>query len=275
MGQPFGYLIDPELTVTALNVSGTTTLNYGGSYWKLNSNLWGRSYSNNAVTAAIISPTVTGGVTWSGTGDSDGVGTVNISGEQLSYSKPPSPESPFTADADLVFTIADMTDSDGVCLDPEADSICNGYTISSIIGGEQRYGRMQLQNSYGSESLPLTIPILTEYYNGSGFVPNSLDNCTSYSVSNLTLSYLPGNLNPGETTASGSGTLLSGIGHSLSLSAPGVGNDGSVDLTLDLSQASGADMEWLQPGGNNPTSKATFGIYKGNQRLIYMRESIW
>jgi len=74
---------------------------------------------------------------------------------------------------------------------------------------------------------------------------------------------------------SGSGNLLAGLGPNMSLSAPGVGNQGSVNLELDLSQATGLDLEWLQPGGSNPTAKATFGIFKGNQRLIYMRESIW
>jgi hypothetical protein len=34
-------------------------------------------------------------------------------------------------------------------------------------------------------------------------------------------------------------------------------------------------MEWLQPGGINPNARATFGIFRGNERLIYMRESIW
>jgi hypothetical protein len=94
-------------------------------------------------------------------------------------------------------------------------------------------------------------------------------------VLDLLLSNFQENLTSLDTSASGSGILLSGIGNNLSLSVPGVGNDGSVDLTLNLSQATGADMEWLQPGGNNPTAKATFGIFKGNQRLIYMRESVW
>ena len=67
----------------------------------------------------------------------------------------------------------------------------------------------------------------------------------------------------------------------LILSAPGDGNDGSADVTLNLSATGGADMEWLQFDwdGNgtldNPTARATFGIFNGNQHLIYMRESIW
>jgi MSHA biogenesis protein MshQ len=91
----------------------------------------------------------------------------------------------------------------------------------------------------------------------------------------LLLDNYQGNLTAGETISSGSGTLLSGIGNAFSLSAPGVGNDGSVDLILDLSQLTGANMEWLRPNGNDPTAKVTFGIFKGNNHLIYMRESIW
>jgi len=62
-----------------------------------------------------------------------------------------------------------------------------------------------------------------------------------------------------------------------------VGNTGSVDLTLNIgSSASGntctspaetlaqpADRSWF---GANPTARATFGIYKGNSKFIYIRE---
>jgi hypothetical protein len=69
----------------------------------------------------------------------------------------------------------------------------------------------------------------------------------------------------------------------MSLTAPWVSaaqpNDGSVDLTLDLSVATGLGLPWLQPidalgTPQNPTAKATFGIFKGNESLIYMRESV-
>ncbi|WP_321392693.1 DUF6701 domain-containing protein [uncultured Desulfuromusa sp.] len=275
LGQPFGYFIEPELTVTALNRAGEVTLNYSGSYWKLSSALSGRQYSNNATTSSLLTITTPGSVSWSGTSDNDGTGTADISGEFLTYSKPTMPEGPFVADADLIFSAEDLTDGDGVCYDPDNDGICDTYSLLSILGGELRYGQLQLQNAYGSETLPLTIPVLTEYYDGVGFVPNSLDICTNYDFNNLILSNYQGNLLAGDSVASGSGTLLSGIGHNLLLSAPGAGHDGSVDLMLDLSQATGANMEWLQPGGSNPTAKATFGIFKGNPRMIYMRESIW
>jgi MSHA biogenesis protein MshQ len=133
---------------------------------------------------------------------------------------------------------------------------------------------MQLQNAYGPETLPLTIPVFTEYFDGTGFVLNDLDNCTNYAIGNVQLDFFPGNLNAGETSASVGGPLVFGLGN-LILNAPGVDNDGSVDVTLNLSLAPGAQLQWLQPGGINPTARATFGIFRGIDRLIYMRESIW
>ncbi len=273
-GQEFDYLTDPQLTLTALNRNGGVTRNYGNTYWKLNSLFFGRSYANNAaVTASALLLSTAGTVTWTGTGDTDGEGMADVVGDRLTYSKSLIPEGPFDADVELTFSSFDLTDTDGVCYDPEDDGVCNSYTINGIRGTELRYGRMLLQNAHGPETQTLTIPVRTEYYNGSAFTLNESDNCTTYDSSRLSLTI---NLaDNGTTTASGSGFLVSGLGNNLSLSAPGVGHEGSVDLELDLSTATGLGFEWLQPDGNNPTAKATFGIYRGNSRLIYMRESVW
>ena len=50
----------------------------------------------------------------------------------------------------------------------------------------------------------------------------------------------------------------------ITLNAPGAGNDGSVDIKL-----SGAGWPTWLP---STTGKATFGIYKGNSKFIYIRE---
>jgi MSHA biogenesis protein MshQ len=67
------------------------------------------------------------------------------------------------------------------------------------------------------------------------------------------------------------------------LTKPGAGNNGSVDLTLNLNSVSGntcisstaslattANTPWL---GTNPLSRATFGIFK--TPIIYMRENFF
>jgi uncharacterized repeat protein (TIGR01451 family) len=279
LGQPFGYSTSPQLTLTARNVVGNTTSNYGGDYWKHNSGLLGHSYTSNVTGIAAPIITTMGSVAWSGTTDSNGVGQASLSGEFLTYTKPASSVAPFEADVNLTFSVDDLKDSDDVCYDPDNNGICNSFTISNITdnitGSDQRYGRMRLQNAYGPETLPLTIPVFTEYFDGTSFVLNDSDSCTTYDSSNIQLTNFQYNLEDDKTFAQGgNNVLVSGVGNNLSLTAPGDENDGSVDVTLDLSQAPGAQI-WLQPGGINPTTRATFGIYRGNDRLIYMRESIW
>jgi MSHA biogenesis protein MshQ len=173
---------------------------------------------------------------------------------------------PFTSDIRLAVT--SISDDDGI----SANDLPRSFAPT---GTQIRYGQMQLQNAYGPETLPLTVPVVTEFFDGTGFVRNGLDSCTTYNSLNATLGGYLGNLALNETVITGNGTLISGLGNNLSLSAPGAGNDGSVGVTLNLSQATGANMQWLQPGGINPTARATFGIFRGNDRLIYMRESIW
>ena len=48
-GQPFDYTAAPVITATAVSVSGTTTTNYPGAFFKLsNTTLSGRTYSSPA-----------------------------------------------------------------------------------------------------------------------------------------------------------------------------------------------------------------------------------
>ena len=81
--------------------------------------------------------------------------------------------------------------------------------------------------------------------------------------------------------SSGSGALINGVSKTLRLTKPGAGNNGTVDLTLNLTSASGntcnsatestataASIPWF---GTNPVSRATFGIYK--TPIIYLREN--
>ncbi len=273
-GQPFTYSFPnfPELLITATGGGGNTVVNYRDDFVKLTQSTQinmpavtadaSHVGSNGSLLALIWTPGVSTLVT-----NNDGTLNFTLGVDEFIYTREANALAPpFISDVQLPVTA--ITDSDGVS--------AAGLPISFVPTGTPiRYGRMQLQNSYGPETLPLTIPLLTEYYDGFAFVPNVLDSCTPYDSLHLTLTNYQGNLDAGETLATGSGTLLSGTGHDLTLSGPGTGNDGSVDVMLDLSLTTGAGLEWLQPAGSNPSAKATFGIFKGNTHLIYMRESVW
>jgi len=120
-----------------------------------------------------------------------------------------------------------------------------------------------------------------EYYasGASGFVTNVDDSRTGFLLTpvadNSPGSYQYGDLlidNPlvNMTVGASTPTLTSNpVNAGLSiirLSKPGTGKNGSVDITLTV-------PAWLQYGGLNPMARATFGVYKGNNEFIYLREA--
>lgn len=153
-----------------------------------------------------------------------------------------------------------------------------------------RYGQVRLFNSYGSELLALPVPLEARYWNGSFYVTNTLDSCTTLNLSSVIMSNYVSNVSPGLTACetqispTTNQTLSEGklLSPGLVLSKPGSGNSGSVLLTLNVSptatgktcvsttesNATAANLPWF---GSNPTARATFGVYKSP--LIYLREN--
>jgi MSHA biogenesis protein MshQ len=139
------------------------------------------------------------------------------------------------------------------------------------------------------------LPVLMEaqYYNGSTFITNAADNCTTIANNNVAFAFT-GNLNACETAVNGAGILVSGR-RTLVLSPPGNNNDGAATLTVNLSNATlgstctavggagpaaaGANLPWLQgnwSGGTftlNPSGRATFGVFRGSDEVIFIREN--
>jgi len=82
------------------------------------------------------------------------------------------------------------------------------------------------------------------------------------------LSNYTDNLNAGETTASMKGV---GANRFVELTAPGLGNEGSVRVTPMVPEL--LRYDWDGSGSfQNPSGLATFGIYKGAKPLIFRRE---
>ncbi len=270
VGQDFSFLIDPKLTIRALGVGGDILSNYDDQFWKLSAALSGRSYSNASAVSIAPSLTTAGATSLSGQGDFNGSADINIVADRIAFGKPVTAIGPFEGKVNLVLAATDLTDSDGAFYDADNDGNPDPYTLNDIGSTTQRYGRLVLQNTYGPELLGLSLPLSTEYYAGANYIINADDDCTSYDVVDFVLSNYQGNLTDGATTLAGMGVLVGGLGSNLTFSAPGAGKDGSVDYLFDLDAAG---LSWLKESGANPTGKATFGIFKGNERLIYMRES--
>lgn len=159
-----------------------------------------------------------------------------------------------------------------------------------------RYGRIQLQNAYGSEYLALPVPLTLQYWNGS-WQKNTLDTCTSILPSQFAWSFPAGNAaRPNNLAACESAVTVAGVSpnYTVTLSAPGVNNAGWADLTLNLTAvpagstcttvnagtgytaaAGTVNAPWLQYNWTgavaNPKARATFGVFKSP--LIYRREN--
>ncbi|MGB5627226.1 MAG: DUF6701 domain-containing protein, partial [Woeseiaceae bacterium] len=58
----------------------------------------------------------------------------------------------------------------------------------------------------------------------------------------------------------------------LHLKAPGAGNDGSTTVTVDVPYWLEYDWNSALPGLEDPTGTAVFGIFRGVDRRIYIRE---
>lgn len=287
VGQPFGYLVLPQATITAKNATGATTLNYAGALWKLAAADATQTYtaaSGSLDTGVLGTPTVTA--------SSGGTGTLTTHADDVIAFVRSTPVAPFAAAIDLSMGIRDLAET-GVAGNGSIETATPAVfaNIAFDAGDAIRFGRLVLANAHGSELLGLPVPIETQFWNGSHFIRNTADACTQFSANQVTLSNWRRDLNPCETSVTLSGRFNAGRG-SLRLSAPGDGNTGSVDLALNLGvtgsgnacvggasvAAAGAASSWLQGAWNgaaydqNPAARASFGLYRGSRSLIYMRE---
>lgn len=164
-------------------------------------------------------------------------------------------------------------DSDGVILDSYNLDVDNntvddhGLVANSVV----RFGRAFLESTVGSERLPLTLPVRTEYYDGTQFVLNTDDSCTSYNSADLTFSNRIGL--PADPTPAGSGTLNNGLFDPANpITLDSGNNTGNIDATLNVPAYLHFDWDGDGNNDNDPTGKATFGVYDTNPRRIFIKE---
>lgn len=194
-----------------------------------------------------------------------------IVNDTYAFSKISSPDGPY----DSFKLKAALTDPDGSAL----IGTTNETGTTRI-----RYGQLRMLNAHGSELLALPVSLDARYWNGSFYVTNTLDSCTTLNLSSVIMSNYTENLSACETLLSPTvaQTLSAGKLPVFQLSKPGVGNSGSVLLSLNVSgtasgntcltstpsAATAASLPWF---GSNPAARATFGVYKSP--LIYLREN--
>ncbi|WP_143595580.1 DUF6701 domain-containing protein [Tamilnaduibacter salinus] len=286
MGKPLQWRTGmmPVLSVTALSAPGTVTENYtadDGAFQFLTANDINRTFasSDNTATDENGDPFPVAANASEGTLTRQGPGLLHYrfdGTDTLTYlKKEPSPSNdrrpvrvaPFLPDYSI--TINAVEDSDGVASPQTPLPVSPDFA-----GAEMRYARLGLENAYGPENQPLTLPFRSTYWNGNEFVLNEDDSCWNYGLP-ADVSIDTSELSGGSTSAaSASGPLDEGVPPSdgqLTLAAPGDGNRGNVGVEF-------AVPLWLTGDYNgdgsltNPTGTATFGVYEGHDRVIYWRE---
>lgn len=217
------------------------------------------------------------------------------------------PDGPYAA---LAFGLAPV-DADDVALQPgaldmDADN-SGGGERQTLAATSVRHGRLKIANAFGPAARSLQIPFETQYWNGLGFVKNTLDSCTALSTANIGKGNYQGGLNAanagalnlgvpaaGACTALGGSSAVSGGSGCMVLAAPASAVSGSVDLVLDLgasatpnmcpawtpSSTAAANLAYLRGRwcsstyDYDPTARATFGVYGSSAKkgVIYLRE---
>lgn len=304
-----GEIFRLGFTLTAQNAQNLKTDNYTGNYAKLglgsfaNWSLGARSGTTN------LTARLDGGILPTGTW-SNGEANVTIT-TAIGRNTPDDPDGPFSS---VSFGIA-PSDGDTPTpvtmntLDFDADNNSVNERKNLGVTNEVRFGRLRMDNAVGSERLPLPFQMEAQHWTGAatGFQRNTVDNCTGVARQNFSLGAYTRNLNACETIVSPASVTLSGGVATLSLSAPGAANDGTVLITLNLAPtpsgtrcdavggagpaAVSAAMSYLLGRSNdaasaevpdvaatryddNPSSRAAFGLFGGQpNNFIYFREN--
>jgi MSHA biogenesis protein MshQ len=237
-----------DFTLTAQDLSNNKTQNYIGAFAKLSLAYW--SDFNFTATGLPAGSILATSATLPTGNWSNGVATVTAKHQ---ISRP----TDVIGEINVVIQ-AKPIDSDGVTM-----------TSANVTSDTpMRYGRLFLQNNYGSELQNLPISLTSQYWNGTNWATNVADNCTMLdapSGSGLSINLANG----GTTTVTLNNPIAFG-NTSLSLIAPGATHTGYVDMIIN--SPPWLDFDWNGTGDTDPSARATFGIYKGNSKIIYLYE---
>ena len=177
--------------------------------------------------------------------------------------------------------------------DCDSNGSCNGVTLTTI-PLDVRYGRVNGQQAYGPQDRNLTLPLHSEYWNGSSFVVNPLDNCSRLAANQFTIS---------DTNASSFASLfnlkdiadqsnianisllagligqnqLTTVNGSFGLTFAAPNRTGTVPVLVDLTPQPWLQFDWSSDGSGAvesalPLQNVTFGGHQGNSRVVYRRE---
>jgi hypothetical protein len=283
------YLSNPVVELTAKNGQGVTTQNYTASgYNKLiaasnfivtpttDSTILGNDTNFLPLTANLLTGTLShAGLVANdpGFGLPLGAGTLHYElADDDNFFYPRNENSEVAAqdnDIDFLIDQVNFVDSDGIAITlPE--------NITSTASINIRFGRVFIENSFGPETEDFRQHLLAQYLNANGrYVDNKQDSCTKYDTGNIILT--SGTLSKDLIVVEPvSGHFEDGETRIMVLTAPGLGNQGTIHVEYDIFPWLEYDWSWngvdAKLYSENPSATATFGLFRGNDRVIQIRE---
>ena len=172
----FGQDFTTEFTLTAQNAANLTTQNYNGSFAKLD--LTDDSKYGFSAAAQPAGATLGIGI-GSSTPALPALQGQWANGEALVTAKHKI-NRPGTPTVELSFSVTAM---------PNDGEVAAASALPLGDPSPLRYGRIKLSNTYGSERLPLKMPLAFEYWTSNGWQKNSLDSCSAASLSSSNFAF--------------------------------------------------------------------------------------
>ena len=280
VGQELQFAALPMFSVVATDSNGNALQNYRDDFAKIttanptatSTGVFTPSLVSKDNTTLIAAATWKAG-SWLSAGNSH---TYSFGDDRFIFAKSANHVNPFTT----VLTLSALADSDGVVA---ISSVSPFYFYPWAANNSSAFnvydGRLMLNSVNGAENAALTLPFYMQYWNGSVYALNTADHCSSLNATDLQMNDAANwsgiNLRTSNSSSASATTNASlfpavvaqGAGAIL-FTAPN--NTGWVDIS-----ASSSLPLWMQDlslsSGLAPV-RASFGYYRGNDRLIYRRE---
>ncbi|MGR5236862.1 DUF6701 domain-containing protein [Vibrio alfacsensis] len=140
-----------------------------------------------------------------------------------------------------------------------------------------RFGRLNFKDVGGNQGMTIRVPLDVEVWQHGRFVTHFNDNMTTANGEHYTRTPIWSNSSADNTLLTGSGTMLAGRIYGIVANQIDSARE-QVRFHLDLSSA-GNNLPWLKYNWDkssvaeeNPPTVVTFGIHRGNDRIIYRGE---
>ncbi|OEF22906.1 DUF6701 domain-containing protein [Aliivibrio logei] len=295
MDQPFE---DVTFEVTAYSAHGSTATNYGlfDTNLKASFELTGDYHERLNIAPSDLDNTHWSNATWETPNLSNSVIWSRKSASMLASNVTTTADGPFNEGVNSITTALSLAISgtDPVFFDKN-QTVVDQKLLSQP---DVRYGRMVLDSVGAAVGQSVMIPLRVEYWNGTGFVISDSDNATTFNGAN----YCKQTIWPEPSSSSNSalsGSNLSGIDSGIdrrNLKAIADTNNATLreqvrfwlrlasispqvgKANVDCSEEPSSSQPWLQynwrgKGDEDPSTVVTFGIYRGNDRIIFRGES--